>query len=41
VERGHVQAGDNIALLGIGSGLNSLMLGIACETPPPVRIATL
>ena len=28
VERGHVQAGDNVALLGIGSGLNSLMLGL-------------
>jgi 3-oxoacyl-[acyl-carrier-protein] synthase-3 len=36
IERGHVQAGDNLALLGIGSGLNSLMLGIACQTPPPV-----
>jgi 3-oxoacyl-[acyl-carrier-protein] synthase-3 len=28
IERGHVTAGDNIALLGIGSGLNSLMLGL-------------
>ncbi|MBS0264687.1 MAG: 3-oxoacyl-ACP synthase III [Planctomycetes bacterium] len=28
IERGHVAAGDNLALLGIGSGLNSLMLGI-------------
>lgn len=36
-ERGHIQPGDNIALLGIGSGLNSLMLGIACQTPPAVR----
>jgi 3-oxoacyl-[acyl-carrier-protein] synthase-3 len=35
-ESGHVLPGDNIALLGIGSGLNSLMLGLACETPPPV-----
>ncbi len=28
VERGHVAAGDRIALLGIGSGLSSIMLGI-------------
>lgn len=28
VERGHVQPGDRVALLGIGSGLNALMLGI-------------
>jgi 3-oxoacyl-[acyl-carrier-protein] synthase-3 len=28
IERGHVQPGDNVALLGIGSGLNSLMLGM-------------
>lgn len=27
-ERGHVQAGDKVAFLGIGSGLNSLMLGL-------------
>ncbi|MBI5758626.1 MAG: 3-oxoacyl-ACP synthase III [Planctomycetales bacterium] len=27
IERGHVQPGDRLALLGIGSGLNSLMLG--------------
>lgn len=41
IENGHVQAGENTALLGIGSGLNSLMLGIACETPPPVGRVTL
>lgn len=28
IERGHVHAGDHIALLGIGSGLNALMLGL-------------
>lgn len=28
VERGHVAAGDRIALLGIGSGLSSIMLGV-------------
>ena len=28
IERGHVRSGDNVALLGIGSGLNALMLGI-------------
>jgi 3-oxoacyl-[acyl-carrier-protein] synthase-3 len=28
IERGHVQPGDRLALLGIGSGLNCLMLGV-------------
>lgn len=28
IERGHVQPGDHVALLGIGSGLNSIMLGL-------------
>jgi 3-oxoacyl-[acyl-carrier-protein] synthase-3 len=28
IERGHVAAGDKVALLGIGSGLNALMLGV-------------
>ncbi len=28
IENGHLQAGDNVALLGIGSGLNSAMLGL-------------
>lgn len=28
IERGHVNPGDNVALLGIGSGLNALMLGM-------------
>lgn len=28
IERGHVRPGDRVALLGIGSGLNALMLGL-------------
>lgn len=28
IERGHLRAGDNVALLGIGSGLNCVMLGL-------------
>ena len=28
IERGHVSPGDNVALLGIGSGLSSIMLGV-------------
>lgn len=28
IERGHVQPGDRVAFLGIGSGLNSIMLGL-------------
>jgi len=32
VEKGHVQPGDNVALLGIGSGLNCLMLGLQWNT---------
>lgn len=28
IERGHVRPGDRVALLGIGSGLNSIMLGV-------------
>jgi 3-oxoacyl-[acyl-carrier-protein] synthase-3 len=28
IERGHVSPGNNVALLGIGSGLNALMLGM-------------
>jgi 3-oxoacyl-[acyl-carrier-protein] synthase-3 len=28
VQNGHIQPGDKVALLGIGSGLNSVMLGI-------------
>ncbi|MCA8990041.1 MAG: 3-oxoacyl-ACP synthase III, partial [Planctomycetaceae bacterium] len=32
VEQGHLAAGGNVALLGIGSGLNSLMLGLDWKT---------
>ena len=28
IERGHVQPGDHVALLGIGSGINVVMLGV-------------
>jgi 3-oxoacyl-[acyl-carrier-protein] synthase-3 len=28
IERGHVRPGDRVALLGIGSGINTLMLGV-------------
>ena len=31
IENGHLEPGDNVALLGIGSGLNSVMLGIAWQ----------
>lgn len=41
IERGHVQPGDNVALLGIGSGLNSVMLGLECQTLPAVAKVTL
>lgn len=36
LENGHVVNGDNVALLGIGSGLNSIMLGWQVETVPTV-----
>jgi acyl-CoA:acyl-CoA alkyltransferase len=35
IERGHVQSGDKLALLGIGSGLNCLMLGVEWNAMPP------
>jgi 3-oxoacyl-[acyl-carrier-protein] synthase-3 len=28
LEQGHVRSGDRVALLGIGSGINVVMLGI-------------
>jgi 3-oxoacyl-[acyl-carrier-protein] synthase-3 len=28
IERGHVKPGDRVAMLGIGSGINTLMLGV-------------
>lgn len=34
LERGHVKPGENVALLGIGSGLNSVMMGCRFETLP-------
>jgi 3-oxoacyl-[acyl-carrier-protein] synthase-3 len=34
IERGHVQPGDRVALLGIGSGLNALMLGLEWQSAP-------
>ena len=34
LERGHVKSGDNVAMLGIGSGLNSVMMGWHCQTSP-------
>lgn len=34
LERGHVQSGENVALLGIGSGLNSIMAGFRFEGLP-------
>lgn len=34
LERGHVQSGENVALLGIGSGLNSIMAGFCFESLP-------
>ncbi len=34
VEQGHVHAGDRVALLGIGSGLNAIMLGMQWQAAP-------
>ena len=34
LERGHVQAGDQVAMLGIGSGLNSIMMGWEFQSLP-------
>ena len=34
IERGLLSAGDRVALLGIGSGLNCVMLGVQWGTPP-------
>ena len=31
IENGHVRPGDRVALLGIGSGINVIMLGMAAE----------
>jgi len=40
IESGHLAAGDQVALLGIGSGLNALMLGIDWQTNPHQLSAT-
>lgn len=37
VEQGHVDPGDHVALLGIGSGINSLMIGVDWQTSDIVR----
>jgi 3-oxoacyl-[acyl-carrier-protein] synthase-3 len=34
IERGHLKPGDRVALLGIGSGINTLMLGVEWQTSP-------
>jgi len=34
IERGHLSAGDKVALLGIGSGINVLMLGVDWQCSP-------
>lgn len=34
IERGHLQAGDRTAFLGIGSGINVVMLGVDWQTAP-------
>ena len=36
IEKGAAQPGDNLALLGIGSGINCLMLGVRLNAPLPV-----
>ena len=33
IEQGHLQPGDKVALLGIGSGLHSVMLGLEWSQP--------
>ena len=38
IEQGHLNAGDNVAMLGIGSGINVLMLGVEWQKKgAPVR----
>lgn len=37
VERGHVESGDQLALLGIGSGINVLMLGMQWQNTPAAQ----
>lgn len=37
IERGHLKAGDQVALLGIGSGINVLMLAVDWQRAPVVN----
>lgn len=37
IEQGHLQCDDRVALLGIGSGINCLMLGVDWQTSPLVQ----
>jgi hypothetical protein len=40
IESGHLEPNDHVALLGIGSGINSLMLGVDWQSiPAGVKIA--
>jgi 3-oxoacyl-[acyl-carrier-protein] synthase-3 len=34
IERGHLRRDDRVALLGIGSGINVIMLGVEWQTAP-------
>jgi 3-oxoacyl-[acyl-carrier-protein] synthase-3 len=34
IENGHLQRNDHVAMLGIGSGINVLMLGLDWQTSP-------
>ena len=36
IESGHLQRGDRVAMLGIGSGINCLMLGVEWQSAPVV-----
>lgn len=40
IERGHLKAGDQVALLGIGSGINVLMLAVHWQRAPVAHSAT-
>ena len=37
IEQGHVRRGDRVALLGIGSGINVVMLGVDWQRSPVER----
>ena len=38
IEQGHLKSGDHVALLGIGSGINSVMLGVHWQrSPVPIQ----